>query len=395
MRPRLFALLTAAALVLVGCGGDGASDDGTTEPTTSPTATEAPTSEPEPTGTAAWKGTGGGEDGVLQVAFVYVGPIGDAGWTYAHDLGRLALEEALGDAVETTYIESVAEGAPSERVFEDLAREGYELIFGTSFGYMDPMETVSVMYPDVAFDHATGFKTTPNMGNYFGAAEEARYLSGLAAGAATESNKVGYVAAFPIPEVIRGINAFALGVREANPDATVQVVWTSTWYGPDIEKQAAESLLDQGADVIGQHQDTPAPGQAAEERDARWVGYNSDMSRFAPNAWLTAPVWDWGPYYIKTAEEVIAGTWQPGYYYGNMADGMVALADFGPGVSDETKALIEQRTEEIIDGSFAPFTGPLNDQSGTERVADGVEMTLDELLSIDWFVEGVVGSPTG
>jgi basic membrane protein A and related proteins len=402
-RTRGIALLVVAGLVVSACGDadDTATPEGTdavTEEVTDATeeVTDDAVTDEEPTddeaATGTWAGEGGGDDGVLQVAFVYVGPIGDAGWTYAHDLGRLAMEEALGDRVETTYIESVEEGAPSERIFEDLAREGYEVIFGTSFGYMDPMATVAPDFPEVVFEHCSGYTTGDNLGTYFGAMEEPRYLTGMAAAAASESGRIGYVAAFPIPEVIRGINAFALGVREVNPDATVEVVWTSTWYDPAVEKEAAESLLDQGVDVVAQHQDTPSPGQAAEERDAFWVGYNSDMSEFAPDAWLTAPVWDWGPHYIETVEAVIDGTWTPREVYGTMAEGMVGLAPYGPAVDGDTQAMIEERRQEIEDGTFAPFTGPLNDQDGELRVEEGVEMTLPELLQIDWFVEGVVGT---
>ncbi|MGH9184869.1 MAG: BMP family ABC transporter substrate-binding protein [Acidimicrobiales bacterium] len=340
-------------------------------------------------------GNGGGGDDVLQVAFVYVGPIGDAGWTKRHDDGRKAVEEALGDRVETTFVESVAEGAPSERTFEDLARQGNDLIFGTSFGYMDQMLAVAEEYPDVVFMHATGFKVADNMGTYFGAAEEARYLSGIAAGNATTSGTIGYVAAFPIPEVLRGINAFTLGVRSVNPAATVQVSWTSTWFGPEIEKTAAETLLDTGVDVIAQHQDTPSPGEAAGEAGAYWVGYNDDMSRFAPDAWLTGPIWDWGPYYIRTAEQVLDGTWESEQYYGTMADGLVSLAPFGDAVDQATRDLIDQTRAEIEDGTFQPFTGPIKAQDGTVKVPDGTSATLEELLSMDYFVEGVIGSATG
>lgn len=336
---------------------------------------------------------GGGDtsEEALKVAFVYVGPIGDAGWTKKHDEGRLALEEALGDEVETTYLESIPEGAQSQRVFEDLARKGNKLIFGTSFGYMDQMLAAAKKYPDTVFMHATGFKTAKNMGTYFGAAEEARYLSGIAAGKATKNGKIGYVAAFPIPEVLRGINAFTLGARSVRPDATVQVTWTSTWFGPDTEKQAAESLLAAGVDVVSQHQDTPATGEAAQAANAKWVGYNDDMSRFAPDAWLTAPVWDWGPYYIETAEQVLDGTWKSEQYYGDMADGLVGLAPFGPSVDAATRALIEEKAEATKDGSFKAFTGPIKDQSGEERIAAGKSATLEELLSMDYFVEGVLG----
>ncbi|MGH8875066.1 MAG: BMP family ABC transporter substrate-binding protein, partial [Acidimicrobiia bacterium] len=330
-------LVCLLAMVAAACGGP--AQPGTPQTTAGPETTAA-----------------AGED--LRVAFVYVGPIGDAGWTWAHDQGRLQVEEA---GFETTFLESIPEGAESQRVFEDLAADGFGLIFGTSFGYMDPMLAAAANYPDVVFEHATGFKTSDNMGNYFGAAEEGRYLTGLAAGAATETNLIGYVAAFPIPEVLRGINAFTIGVREVNPEAEVQVIWTSTWFGPELERQAAESALDAGADVIAMHQDSPAPGQAAEEAGAKWVGYNSDMSQFAPTAWLTAPVWDWAPFYVQTAQEVASGTWQPEAFYGDMAGGMVGIAPFGPGVSDDTRSLIEQRRQEIIDGVFEIFAGPILD----------------------------------
>jgi basic membrane protein A len=336
-------------------------------------------------------GSGSKSSEVLKVAFVYVGPIGDAGWTKKHDDGRKELEQALGDKVETTYLESVPEGAQSQRVFEDLARKGNKLIFGTSFGYMDPMLAAAKKYPDTVFMHATGFKTSKNMGTYFGAAEEARYLTGIAAGKATKNGKIGYVAAFPIPEVLRGINAFTLGARSVRPDATVQVAWTSTWFGPDTEKQAAESLLAAGVDVVSQHQDTPATGEAAEAANAKWAGYNDDMSKFAPNAWLTAPTWDWGPFYIKTAKQVLDGTWKTEQYYGDMADGLVNLAPFGPSVDDATKQLIAEKTAAIKDGSFKPFTGPIKDQAGNEKIPAGKSASLADLLSMDYFVQGVIG----
>lgn len=335
--------------------------------------------------------SGGKKLSKLKVAFVYVGPIGDAGWTKKHDDGRKEMEAALGNKVETTYLESVPEGAQSERVFEDLARKGYKLIFGTSFGYMDPMLKVSAKFPDTVFMHATGYKTSKNMGTYFGAAEEARYLAGIAAGKATKNGKLGYVAAFPIPEVLRGINAFTLGAQSVRPDATVKVAWTSTWFGPDTEKQAAEALLESGIDVLAQHQDTPATGQAAEAAGAKWSGYNDDMQRFAPNAWLTGPVWDWGPFYTKTAEQVLDGTWKTEQYYGTMADGLVNLAPFGKSVDAATQALIAEKAKAIKDGSFKPFTGPITDQSGTVRIPAGQSATLKELLSQNWFVKGVIG----
>lgn len=345
--------------------------------------------------------TAGGDSGTtvaegepLRVAFVYVGPVGDAGWTWAHDQGRLYLEEQVPN-VETKFLESIPEGSESQRVFEELAEDGFDLIFGTSFGYMDPMLAAAEKYPDTVFMHATGYKTSTNMGTYFGAAEEGRYLTGMAAGDVTESNLVGYVAAFPIPEVLRGINAFALGVKEVNPDAEVQVVWSNTWLDPNLERQAAEALLDAGADVLAMHQDTPATGQAAEGIGAKWVGYNSDGERFAPDAWLTAPVWNWGPFYVMTAEQVLNGTWVSEQFYGDMAGGMVDIAPFGASVAQDVQDLILERKGQIIDGSFEVFAGPIVDQDGTERYADGVVAPLGELLGMDYLVDNVIGSPTG
>lgn len=325
---------------------------------------------------------------VLKIAFVHVGPVADKGWSWAHDQGAQYVKAQLGDAVEITTLEAIPGGADSQRVFEDLAAAGNKLIFGTSFGYMDPMLAASENFPDTVFMHATGYKTSAGMGNFFGAAEEARYLSGMAAGAATETNLIGYVAAFPIPEVLRGINAFTLGAREVNPDVEVQVVWTSTWFDPPKERTAAESLLAVGADVIAQHQDSAASGQAAEAAGAKWVGYNTDMTEFAPTAWLTAAIWNWGPIYLETANQVIAGTWQPEAFYGNMADGMVELAPFGDSVEQAARDLILERRAQIVDGSFSVFPDPIINQ-------DGESQPLGDIFGMDFFVQGVIGSPTG
>jgi basic membrane protein A len=244
-------------------------------------------------------------------------------------------------------------------------------------------------------EYATFDDVPKNLGTYFGAAEEARYLSGIAAGKATQNGKLGYVAAFPIPEVIRGINAFTLGVRSVNPTATVKVSWTSTWFDPTKEKQASEALLDSGVDVLAQHQDTTAPGVAAEAVGAKWVGYNSDVREAAPKAFLTAPTWNWGPYYAKTIKAVAEGTCPTDEYYGSMADGMVTLAEPSDLVDAEAKTMISEKAAAIIDGSFAPFTGPINDQDGKEVIAAGEKADLGALLSMSYFVEGVEGSPKG
>lgn len=368
------AMVLALMLVVAACGDGDA--DGTTTTADGDTGTTAAEGEP------------------LRVAFVYVGPVGDAGWTWAHDQGRLQLEAEVPN-VETKFLESIPEGSESQRVFEELAEDGFDLIFGTSFGYMDPMLAAAEKYPDTVFMHATGYKTSTNMGTYFGAAEEGRYLTGMAAGNATESDLVGYVAAFPIPEVLRGINAFALGVKEVNPDAKVQVVWSNTWLDANLERQAAEALLDAGADVLAMHQDTPATGQAAEAVGAKWVGYNSDGERFAPDAWLTAPIWNWGPLYVATAEQVRNGTWVSEQFYGDMAGGMVDIAPFGASVPQDVQDSIMERKTQIIDGSFEVFEGPIVDQDGTERYAAGVVAPLGELLGMDYLVDNVIGSPTG
>ena len=387
---KIATVATAAALIFAACGSDSASDTTMAGATDTTMAGETPATD-------------------VKVAVVYLGVPDDKGWTYQHEQGILQLETDLG--VEVKRIENIADNADSEKTFEQLASEGYDVIYATSFGYGAPMANVAVKYPDVCFQWATGakflltkdgggafadFAALPaNLGTYFGAAEEARYLSGIAAGKATKNNKLGYVAAFPIPEVIRGINAFTLGAQSVNPEVTVQVAWTKTWFDPTVEKQAAESLLDAGVDVLGQHQDTTAAGVAAEAKGAKWVGYNSDVKEAAPTAWLTAPTWNWGPYYTKTTKAVADGACPADEYYGTMADGMVTLASFGDSVDADTQASITAKGEEIIAGTFAPFTGPISDQDGKEVIASGVKAELGELLSMSYFVKGVIGSAKG
>jgi basic membrane protein A and related proteins len=336
-------------------------------------------------------GGGGGGSGPLKAAWVYIGPTGDAGWTTRHDEGRKMVQEELGDKVETTFVENVPEGATAQRTFEDLAREGNGLIFGTSFGYMDPMVAAAKKYPDTVFMHATGYKTAENLGVYAGAAEEAAYLAGIAAGEAAENGEIGYLAPFPIPEVIRGLNALMLGARSVNPDATMQVVWTSTWFDPDKEKQAAQGLVDSGVSVIGMQQDSPAAGNVAEEAGIKWCGHNDNMERFAPSAWLTGPLWNWGPYYTETARKVIDGSWKSDNYYGNMADGMVQLSPLGDSVTEAARKEIEEKKQAMVDGEFEPFSGPVKDQNGEVRIPEGESASLDDLFSMDYLVEGVVG----
>jgi basic membrane protein A and related proteins len=330
----------------------------------------------------------------IRVGFVYVSPIGDLGWTYAHDQGRLALEEALPN-VETGYQESVPENpADAERVIRQFAQDGYDVIFTTSFGYMDPTINVAKDFPDTTFIHISGFKTAENVGTGFGKIEEPRFVSGQLAGAMTESNQIGYVAAFPIPEIIRGINAFTLGVREANPEATVRVVWTNTWFDPAKERAAAEALLDGGVDVIAQHQDSAGPQQAAEDRGLYGIGYNADMAPLAPDAVITSAIWNWGPYYIDIVESVMDGTWKSEQYWGGWQDGIVDLAPIAEFVPEEIRTTAEEEIARFKSGEetiYTIFTGPIADQTGEIRVPEGQSMTDEELLSMNWFVEGVQG----
>jgi basic membrane protein A len=363
-RDRLWAvaLLSAFTLVATACGGGG-----------------QPQEE-------------GDEQQAIRAAFVFITSPGDGGWTYQHELGRQMVEDELGDQVVTTKIENVPEEpGTATRVIRQMAEKN-DIVFTTSFGYMDPTLEVAGDFPDVFFEHCSGYKSADNMANYFGAMEEPRYLSGLVAGSVTKSNVVGYVAAFPIPEVVRGINAFALGVREANPDATVKVVWTSTWFDPAKERQAAESLLDADADVLTQHQDSPATGQAAQDRGAFWIGYDSDMRRFAEEAFLTAPVWNWGPYYVSRIQAAIDGTWKSEGYYGDMAAGMVDLAPLSDLVPDEAKQMVDEKKQAIIDGEFEVLSGPIKDQDGKVRIPAGEVMSLEDALAWQWFVEGVQGT---
>ena len=329
--------------------------------------------------------------GPTKAAWIYVGPTNDGGWTTAHDNGRKAVEAALGTKVKTTFKENVPEGPEVAQVIEDLVKDGNKIIFATSFGFGDAMIAASKKHPDVHFEHATGIKPLDNMGIYFGAGEQSLYLSGMAAGEATKSGTIGFVAPFPIPEVIRHINAYALGVQSVNPTAKVKVVWVNSWFDPAKERQSAESLIAGGADVIASGGDSPAPGEAAKAGKVAWTGYDSDQSKNFPDEWLTAAVYDWGPYYTKQVQATIDGTWKPGAYYGNIADKFTDIAPYGKRVSAETQAKIDAKKAEIVDGKFDIFAGPIVDQAGAEKVPAGKSMDFGEQMSIQWFVKGVDG----
>jgi len=331
----------------------------------------------------------------FKAAWIYVGPHNDGGWSQAHDQGRLAVQKALGSKVQTTYKENVPEGPQVAQVIDSLISDGNKIIFATSFGYQPAMVAAAKKHPDVKFEMATGYLTSDNMAVYYGAGEDAIYLSGIAAGAATKTGTVGYVVPFAIPEVIRHTNAFTLGVQKSHPGAKVKIIWTNSWFSPDKEKKAAESLHAAGADVIGQNVDSPAAGQYAQSAKIPWVGYDSDAQKFAKTSWLTAAVYNWGPYYVKRTQAAMNGTWKTGTYYGSMKDGFTLLAPYGPRVSAATKKLIAAQRARIVSGKWNEFTGPIYDQKGTLRIKPGHRPSYGELMSMNYLVKGVIGSPKG
>jgi len=339
--------------------------------------------------------TTGKKAAAFKVAWIYVGPHNDGGWSQAHDAGRLAVQRALGSKVQTTYKEDVPEGPQTAQVIESLVRDGNKMIFGTSFGFQNAMAAAAKKHPDVKFEMATGTAQGPNLAEYFGAAEDAIYLSGMAAGAATKKGVIGYVVPFAIPEVIRHANAFALGAQATHPGVKVRLIWTNAWLDPAKEKKAAQSLVSAGADVLGQNVDSPAAGQYAESKGVPWVGYDSDASKFAPKSWLTAAVYNWGVYYVPRVKAAMNGTWKTGFYYGNLKDRLVDIAKFGPSVSAKTKAAILAKKAALISGKFYEFRGPLYDQSGKLRVPAGKSLTVKDLYAMSWLVKGVIGSAKG
>jgi len=328
-----------------------------------------------------------------KVAWIYVGPHNDHGWSQAHDEGRAYVEKTLGGKVQTTYKEFIANGPQLQQTVASLVQQGYKMIFGTSFGFFD--KKLAAKYPDVLFEQATGTDQAKNLAEYFGAGEDTIYLSGMAAGAATKTGTIGYVAPFPIPEVIRHANAFALGAQAMHPGAKVKLIWTNAWLDVSKEKRAAESLDSAGADVLGQNVDSPAAGQYAESKGIPWVGYDSNAKSFAPRSWLTAAVYNWGPYYLKRVKAAMNGTWKTGFYYGTINDGFTGLAPYGPKVSAKTKKAIAAKMKALKNHSFYEFAGPLYDQSGKLRVAKGKKMSVKDLYAMNWLVKGVIGSPKG
>ena len=325
----------------------------------------------------------------VKVGFVYVSPIGEAGWTYQHELARKQLEESLKGQVVTQKVEDVPEGGDAERVIRELAQSGCKVVFTTSFGYMNPTLKVAKTFPRTVFLNCTGYKTAANVGIYNDRYYEGRYLCGVLAGRMTRKNMVGYVAAFPIPEVLQDINAFTRGMRSVNPKAQVRVVWLNSWYDPGKEREGALTLIAQGADIVTHHSDSTAVVQAAEEKGVYSIASDSDMSKYGPKTMLTACTRLWGDYYIKTVKNAVAGTWKPTRVFGGLKDGMIKLSPLSPAVPKEVKALVEKAEKDIASGKLHPFGGPVVDQNGKVRVAAGKTMSDAELDKMDYFVEGV------
>ncbi|MXU65279.1 BMP family ABC transporter substrate-binding protein [Oceanomicrobium pacificus] len=326
-----------------------------------------------------------------KVGFIYVGPVGDFGWSYEHDQGRKAVVEAFGDKVETTYVESVPEGPDAERVIRQMAQSGHDLIFTTSFGYMNPTIKVAKQFPDVKFEHATGYQRADNVSTYSGRFYEGRTVIGHIAGKMTETNKIGYIASFPIPEVVRGINAAYLAAKKANPDVEFKIVWVSTWFDPGKEADAANALIEQGVDVIMQHTDSPAAMTIAEEKGIYAFGQASDMKEFGPNARLSSIIDNWGPYYVSRVQAVMDGTWESTDTWDGIAPGLTEIGEFSDKIPADVQAEATAIKDAIVAGELHSFTGPINKQDGTPWLAEGETADDGTLLGMNFYVEGIEG----
>jgi basic membrane protein A len=326
----------------------------------------------------------------LGIGYIYVGPVEDFGWTHAHDVGRKAVEAELGDQVKTTFVETVKEGPDAERVIAELASKGNKLIFTTSFGYMNPTLKVAKRFPDVKFEHATGYKRDVNVSTYNIRFYEGRYVQGVIAGHLSKSGIVGYIGSVPIPEVVMGMNAFILGMRSVNPKARMKIVWVNAWYDPGKEGDSAKALIDQGADIIAQHTDSGAPLQVAQQRGVHGFGQASDMITLAPKAQLTASVDFWNPYYIQRAKDVIAGTWQSQDVWGGFKSGMLVMAPYA-NMPDDVAAAGKAAEAGISEGKIVVFQGPIKDQSGADKVAAGTALDDGAIAGMNWLADGIDG----
>ncbi|MFT4268309.1 MAG: BMP family ABC transporter substrate-binding protein, partial [Xenophilus sp.] len=331
----------------------------------------------------------------LDIAFAYVGPVGDGGWSFAHDQARKALEKEYGDRIKTTFVESVPEGADAERVLRDFVSQGKKLVFGTTFGYMEPMLKVANDAKEVKFEHATGYKTAENMRTYDSRTYEGAYMAGIIAGAMSKSGKLGVVGSVPIPEVLRNIDSFTLGAQSVNPKATTSVVWVNDWFSPPKETEAATALINGGADVLFQNTDSPAVLKTAQEKGVRAFGWDSDMTAYGPKAHLASSIINWAPYYIKATKDVLDGTWTTGQSWWGVKEGAIDLVSIADDVPAETKARVEEVKKGLKDGSFQIWKGPILDQDGKEVVAAGAVADDKFLTGIDFYVKGVEGKVPG
>jgi len=375
---KLAALTAVASAALVGCGKK----------------EEAPAPAPAPAAPAP-SAAAPAPAGPLNIAFAYVGPVGDGGWTFAHDNGRKALEKEFGDKIKTTFVESVPEGADAERVFRDMVSQGNKLIFGTTFGYMEPMLKVAADNKDVKFEHATGYKTAENMRTYDSRTYEGAYMAGIIAGAMTKSNTLGVVGSVPIPEVLRNINSFTLGAQSVNPKITTKVVWVNEWFSPPKETEAATALINGGADVLFQNTDSPAVLKTAQEKGKRAFGWDSDMTAYGPKAHLASATINWAPYYIKATQDVLDGKWTTGQSWWGVKEGAIDLVSIAEDVPAEAKAKVDEVKKGLKDGSFSIWKGPILGQDGKELVAAGAVADDKFLTGINFYVKGVEGSVPG
>ncbi|MGO4609293.1 BMP family ABC transporter substrate-binding protein [Variovorax sp. 2RAF20] len=376
---KLAALTAVASAALIGCGKK--------EEAAAPAAAPAPAPAPAAAAPAP--------AAPLNIAFAYVGPVGDGGWTFAHDNARKALEKEFGDKIKTTFVESVPEGADAERVFRDMVSQGNKLIFGTTFGYMEPMLKVAADSKDVKFEHATGYKTSDNMRTYDSRTYEGAYMAGVIAGAMTKSNTLGVVGSVPIPEVLRNINSFTLGAQSVNPKITTKVVWVNEWFSPPKETEAATALINGGADVLFQNTDSPAVLKTAQEKGKRAFGWDSDMTAYGPKAHLASATINWAPYYIKATQEALDGKWTTGQSWWGVKEGAIDLVSIADDVSAETKAKVEAVKKGLKDGSFVIWKGPILGQDGKELVAKDAVADDKFLSGVNFYVKGVEGKVPG
>ena len=373
---KVAALSAVAAAALAGCGKK---EEPAPAPAPAPAAAAPAPAKPEP----------------LKVAFAYVGPVGDGGWTFAHDNGRKEMEKALGDKVVTSFVESVPESADAERVFRDLAGQGNKLIFGTTFGYMESMLKVAADHKDVKFEHATGYKTAENLRTYDSRTYEGAYMAGVIAGAMTKSNTLGVVGSVPIPEVIRNINSFTMGAQSVNPKVKTKVVWVNEWFSPPKETEAATSLINGGADVLFQNTDSPAVLKTAQDKGKRAFGWDSDMTAYGPKAHLASAVINWGPYYTKAVTEAIEGKWATGASWWGVKEGAIDIVSIAEDVPADIKTKVADVKKGLADGSFSIWKGPIVDNTGKEILAKDSVADDKFLGGVNFYVKGVEGKVPG